>query len=143
VHVDDAALDRGYAQPGERCEIDGVGPVPVTVVRRILSDARVVVVGHDETGDITSISSLSRTIPITLRRWVEEAYPCCGVDGCEDDWRLEIDHVVGVEDGGLTEKDNLWRLCRHHHQLKTYRGWRVVGPPGARTLVAPDDPDPP
>jgi hypothetical protein len=143
VHVDRAALDRGYALVGERCEIDGIGPVPVTVARRMLDDARVVVVGHDETGDITHISSSKRSIPAPLRRWVEEAYPCCGVDGCTDDWRLEIDHVVGVEDGGPTEKQNLWRLCRHHHQLKTYRRWRVVGPPSARTLVAPDDPDPP
>jgi hypothetical protein len=143
VHVDQAALDRGYALAGERCEVDGVGPVPVTVARRMLDDARVVTVGHDESGDIVSISSLSRTIPVKLRRWVEEAYPRCGVEGCEDDWRLEIDHVVAVDDGGRTEKANLWRLCRHHHQLKTYRGWRVVGPPGARTLVAPADSDPP
>ena len=143
VHVDQAALDRGYAVAGERCEIDGIGPVPVTVARAMLDDARVVVVGHDGTGDISSISSLSRTIPIKLRRWAEEDYPACGVEGCTDDWRLEIDHVVGVEVGGRTEKQNLWRLCRHHHQLKTYRGWTVKGPPGRRTLVAPDDPDPP
>jgi hypothetical protein len=73
VHVDQPALDRGYAQPGERCEIDGIGPVPVTVVRGMLDDARVVVVGHDQSGDITSISSMSRGIPIKLRRWAEEA----------------------------------------------------------------------
>ncbi len=62
---------------------------------------------------------------------------------CTDDWHLEIDHIIAVEDGGRTEKGNLWRICRHHHQLKTYRGWRVAGPPGKRTLIAPDDPDPP
>ncbi len=68
VHVEQAALDRGYAEPGERCEIDGIGPVPVTIVRRMLDDARVTMVGHDDTGDVTSISSLSRTIPVKLRR---------------------------------------------------------------------------
>jgi hypothetical protein len=144
VHVDQAALDRGYAEPGERCEIDGIGPVPVTVARSLLDDAWVTMVGHDDTGDITRISSLQRTIPVKLRRWVEEAYPCCGVEGCTDSWRLEIDHVVAVEDGGRTEKQNLWRICRHHHKLKTFYGYRVV----RRQLIPPtgdhpDDPDPP
>jgi hypothetical protein len=139
VHAEQAALDRGYALPGERCAIDGVGPVPVTVLRSMLDDARVTMVGHDEDGDITHISSMSRTIPVRLRRWVEEAFPCCGVERCTDDWRLEIDHIVAVDDGGPTEKANLWRLCRHHHRLKTFYGYRVVG----RRLVAPDDPDPP
>ena len=46
------------------------------------------------TGDITHISSMSRTIPDKLRRYVEEAFPCCGVEGCTDDWRLEIDHII-------------------------------------------------
>ncbi len=139
LHADQSALDRGYAEPGEQCELEGIGPIPVTMARAMLGDARVTMVGHDDTGDITSISSLKRTIPARLRRWAEEAFPCCGVDGCVDDWRLEIDHIVGVEDGGPTEKDNLWRICRHHHKLKTFYGYRVSG----RRLVAPDDPDPP
>jgi hypothetical protein len=144
VHAEQAGIDRGFALPGERCEIDGVGTVPVAVVRSMLDDARVTLVGHDDTGDITHISSMKRTIPARLRRWVEEAYPCCGVEDCTDTWRLEIDHIVGVEDGGRTEKANLWRVCRHHHKLKTFYGYRVVG----RRLVLPtedhpDDPDPP
>jgi hypothetical protein len=139
LHADQEALDRGYAEPGEQCELEGIGPIPVTMARAMLDDARVTMVGHDRTGDITHISSMSRTIPARLRRWVEEAYPCCGVERCTDTWPLEIDHITPVEAGGRTEKANLWRLCRHHHQLKTYRGWRVVD----RRLVAPDDPDPP
>ncbi len=139
LRADRAALDRGYVEPGEQCELEGIGPIPVTMARAMLDDARVTMVGRDDTGDITHISSMSRTIPARLRRWVEEAYPCCGVEGCTDDWRLEIDHIIGVEHGGPTEKDNLWRICRHHHKLKTFYGYRVVG----RRLVAPDDPDPP
>jgi hypothetical protein len=56
---------------------------------------------------------------------------------------LEIDHIVPLEDHGRTEIDNLWRLCSHHHRLKTYGGWKVVGTNGTRDLVPPDDPDPP
>jgi hypothetical protein len=144
LRADREALDRGYVQPGEHCELEGIGPIPVTMARSMLDDARVTLVGHDPSGDITHISSMKRTIPARLRRWVEEAFPCCGVEGCTDTWRLEIDHIVAVEAGGRTEKNNLWRICRHHHKLKTYYRYRVDGrrllPP---TEDQPDDPDPP
>jgi hypothetical protein len=39
-------------------------------------------------------------------------------------------------------------ICPHHHFLKTYRGWKIVGEPGNWDLVPPDasppdDRDPP
>jgi 5-methylcytosine-specific restriction endonuclease McrA len=93
--------------------------------------------------DITSVSRPTRTIPAKLRRALEARYPTCGVTSCANDRGLEIDHVIPVEEGGPTSLDNTWRLCRHHHMLKTYGGWRVVGRSGQWNLVAPDDPDPP
>ena len=42
-----------------------------------------------------------------------------------------------------TELSNLWRICTHHHGLKTHGGWRAIGGPGNWDLVPPDDPDPP
>jgi len=94
---------------------------------------------HDDGGDITSVSSPTRTIPTRLRRWVEEAYPTCGRAGCDSTFRLEIDHIVPFASGGPTAKHNLWRLCGHDHHLKTYRGWTVVEQPdGTRNLVPPD-----
>src|SRR5262245_8836669 len=64
---------------------------------------------------------------------------------CPDvhDQFLEIDHVVPIAAGGRTEIGNAWRVCPHHHALKTYFGWRVVGEPGNWDLRPPDDPDPP
>ena len=44
---------------------------------------------------------------------------------------------------GPTELTNLWRICTHHHALKTHGHWRVVGNNGDRDMVPPDDPDPP
>src|SRR5207249_67217 len=44
VVIDHAALVRGKAQPGERCEVAGVGPVPVNVVRSMMDDAFVTAV---------------------------------------------------------------------------------------------------
>jgi Domain of unknown function (DUF222)/HNH endonuclease len=136
VTVDSAALSRGHAERGERCEIDRVGPVPVTTARAMLDDAAVAVLVRDG-DDITAVSSPKRTIPTKLRRAVEARYPTCGVKACANDQFLEIDHVIPLADHGCTELDNLWRLCSHHHRLKTYGGWTVNGQNGARDLVPP------
>ena len=136
VTVDNTALARGHATAGERCEIDRVGPVPVTTARSLLDDASVSVMTRDG-DDITTVSRPTRTIPVKLRRALEARYPTCGVPSCANDEFLEIDHVVALEDHGRTELGNLWRLCSHHHRLKTYAGWTVVGTNGDRDLVPP------
>jgi hypothetical protein len=138
LNVSYEAVKRGYVEPGEVCELVGIGPIPVAMARALLNDARVTVMAHDGS-DIVSVSSPERTIPARLRRWVEAAYPTCGVEGCDSTLWLQIDHIQPVEHGGPTEKDNLWRLCAHDHRLKTLYGWQVVGSPGSWRLVPPDD----
>jgi 5-methylcytosine-specific restriction endonuclease McrA len=114
----------------------------VTTGRALLDDASVAVLVRAG-DDITAVSSPKRTIPVKLRRALEARYPTCGVKACANDQFLEIDHMVPLENRGSTELDNLWRLCSHHHALKTYGGWIVVGENGDRDLEPPDDPDPP
>jgi hypothetical protein len=142
LDADQAAIERGWVEPGERCELVGIGPIPVTMARSMLADARVTILGREGT-EITTISSPNRSIPAKLRKWLERAYPTCGDAGCGIDQHLQIDHIIAVEDGGPTIKENLWRLCVHHHKLKTFYRWRVVEQNGIRQLVPPDDPDPP
>jgi hypothetical protein len=142
VTVDSAALARGHTEPGERCEIDRVGRVPVTTARALLDDAAVAVLVRDG-DDITAVSSPKRNIPAKLRRALESRYGTCGVATCANEQFLQIDHVVPVEERGETNVHNTWRICPHHHALKTYRGWTVVGEPGIWDLRPPDDPDPP
>jgi Domain of unknown function (DUF222) len=137
-----APIARGHTEAGERCEITGVGPVPVTTARALLNDASVTVLTSDG-DDITAVSSPKRTIPMKLRRALEARYPTCGVKRCANDQFLQIDHVVPLAEGGRTEIGNAWRICSRHHHLKTYFGWKVVGEPGNWDLVPPDDPDPP
>jgi hypothetical protein len=139
--ADSAPIGNGHTKPGERCEIAGIGPVPVTTARALLADARVTVMLRDGDG-ITAVSSPKRTIPAKLRRALEARYPTCGVKSCANVQFLEIDHIVPIEDGGETNIHNAWRICSHHHHLKTYCGWRVIGEPGNWDLVPPDDPDP-
>src|ERR687898_929898 len=110
LNIDAPVIVRGHAQPGERCDITGIGPVPATTARALLDDALVSVLVTDG-DDIKTISKAKRTIPAQLRRAAEARYPTCGVKGCANDRFLQIDHVTPVEDHGLTEDDNLWRLC--------------------------------
>jgi hypothetical protein len=119
-----------------------VGPVAVTTARALLDDAAVTVMTHDG-DDITAVSSPKRTIPVKVRRALEARYTTCGVRGCANDQFLEIDHIVPLEHHGRTEIENLWRICSHHHALKTHGGWVVVRISGVPDLVPPDDPDPP
>jgi Domain of unknown function (DUF222) len=142
VVVDSAALARGHTETGERCEIQKLGPVPVATARALLDDSSVAVMVRD--GDeITTVSSPKRMIPVKLRRALETRYPTCGVKSCANDQFLQIDHVVPIEERGETNIHNTWRICPHHHYLKTHARWRVVGEPGNWDLVPPDDPDPP
>ncbi|MBA2327391.1 MAG: DUF222 domain-containing protein [Actinobacteria bacterium] len=141
LEVTAAALPRGHTEPGERCEIAG-SPIPVTTARALLADSRVTVLARDG-NDVTEISEPTRTIPARLRRQLEARYPTCGVKTCANDRFLEIDHVVPVAEGGRSKWANAWRICPHHHHLKTYFGWKVVGTTHDWDLVPPDDPDPP
>ncbi|HEX6311426.1 MAG TPA: DUF222 domain-containing protein [Acidimicrobiia bacterium] len=136
LDLDARAARNGYVSPGERCEIPGIGPVPATTARSMLDDALVSILVKDG-ADITTVTKATRTIPARLRRALEARYPVCGVRGCDNDQFLEIDHVVPVADGGPTGIHNTWRLCPHHHKLKTLSGWKVVGVPGDWDLVPP------
>jgi hypothetical protein len=143
LFADEAPIARGYVRQGERCEIPGIGPIPVAVARTMLADATVrTITGAG--AELDDIDSGSRYIPADLRRWLDATYPTCGVEGCDADHSLEYDHVVPVEEGGPTTKDNLWRLCRYHHRLKTNGRWRVTGTPHQWRLQPPPDagPDP-
>jgi 5-methylcytosine-specific restriction endonuclease McrA len=69
---------------------------------------------------------------------LEQMYPTCAV--CDERHGLEIDHIIPVAEGGPTTKDNLTRLCRWHHMLKTIHGYRLVGGLGNWSLIGPDPP---
>jgi hypothetical protein len=124
VRVDRAALVRGHTEPGEVCEIPGVGPIPVEVARRLSLDSMLCVLVTDGV-DVTSVSHARRFLPAALRRALMERDGTCVVPGCDRRDGLEIDHVLPVVDGGPTELANLALLCRWHHYLKTFHGHRL------------------
>ena len=122
IRVDLDALQRGYAEEGELCEIDNQGPIPVALAQVLSNDAYLRLVFH-RAGRIEAISHFNRTINRRLRTALVYRDTTCVVPGCSVSTGLEIDHVVPWALGGPTELDNLALLCHHHHQMKTYEGW--------------------
>jgi hypothetical protein len=49
----------------------------------------------------------------------------CRAPGCDQPAvACDVDHTVAYGDGGATHASNLKCLCRRHHLLKTFWGWR-------------------
>jgi hypothetical protein len=145
VVIDHAALVRGNALPGERCEIPGVGPVNVEWVRSILGEAFVTAI-IKKGRDITTVAHFGRHIPAHLRTAMIVSGWECDIEGCHDRGYLEIDHCeVDFAAGGPAAWWNLARLCSIDHDRKT-RGWKL-GPrnpiTGKRTLTPPRSRDGP
>ncbi len=64
----------------------------------------------------------------------------CRAPGCDHPaMECDLDHTVAYSDGGRTHPSNLKCLCRKHHLLKTFWGWRDKQlPDGTVIWVLPD-----
>jgi hypothetical protein len=138
VRVDHAALLRGHRKGQETCEIAGIGPIPVATARALASDAILAAV-LTEGADVKAVAHLGRTIPARLRTALQARDTECAVPGCHNRHRLEIDHIEPFAEGGPTSLDNLVRLCRPHHHMKTNLGFRLVGSPGKWSWIPPKE----
>ncbi|HZA26067.1 MAG TPA: DUF222 domain-containing protein [Actinomycetota bacterium] len=138
VRVDHAALVRGHREKGEICEVPGVGPIPVATARALCSDAILKAI-ITKGADVKAVAHLGRTIPARLRTALEARDPECVVPGCHNRRRLEIDHVKPMSEGGSTSLDNLVRMCRPHHHMKTVLDFRLEGRPGKWRWIPPKE----
>jgi hypothetical protein len=136
LFVDHAAMLRGHTEAGEVCEIQGLGPVPVSVVKEWEADAYLRLIVTDGI-DVKAISRRSRHIDRNQDAALRARDRSCIIAGCDVTWRLERDHQVPFSEGGPTSIDNLGRMCGLHHARKS-RGWRLTGGPGCYQLVAPE-----
>ncbi len=142
VIVDLPALRRGSLEPGERCEIPGVGPVPVAWAVEQLGEATLrLFLRHG--GDLKAMATTSRTPTEHMKVCLEVLHDGCVV--CGNRHHLEIHHTTsptGWADTRRTRLDELAPLCGHHHDLVTTAGWTLR--PGDRaftwTLHPPDPP---
>ena len=139
VRADATALARGHAETGEVCEIVGIGPVPVSIVRSWWVDAFKALVVTDGPGgsDVRSVVHLGRTLTARQRTALEWMSPSCSVEGCAATDRLEIDHRIDWARTRHTTLGELDLLCHHHHALKTRENWSLGPGSGKRAFIPP------
>jgi hypothetical protein len=134
LFVSHEAFERGHTQPGEICEVQGGGPIPVSTARRLSSDAIVKALVVKGT-DVTRVVSLGRTAPAALVTAKRALRRTCAIEGCEVDRHLELDHNEPWAERGATDREDLDFLCGHDHDRKTRHDLRRLGPPGRQGLV--------
>lgn len=111
----------------EPAEVDGLGPVPPSMARRLVADGassfyRVLVDPRD--GAPLEIGRASYRLPETLKRWLRMRDGRCTFPGCNNQTPdNEADHLTAWQLGGATGISNLGQACPKHHRLKHRSTW--------------------
>jgi hypothetical protein len=138
VTVPHSLFQPGGLRPGETCTVPGVGPVPASVVHRLLDDDPIVKAVVTRGNDITAVATLTRTIKEDLRVAVLASNDLtCAVPGCTNTRFLQLDHELEYHKGGPTSYDNLRPLCTFHHHQRTREHYELKGTPGRYEWTAP------
>jgi hypothetical protein len=132
------ALQRGWVEGDETCEIPGVGPVPVSAARDVLGEADLhLVITRGK--DIATYCHLGEISPSQRAAVYARAKGRCERPGCTNTTHLQIDHIWERQHGGPTRIDNLALKCGTDHRLKTHGPWRLIGPPANRRWIHLND----
>lgn len=115
IRVDAAALRRGEVEPGEVCEIPGVGPVPVATARSLLGEAALAVVITDGV-DIKNVTHLKRRTTAHQRTALEFWGIRCDVKGCDSTDFVDVHHTFQWVRSHHTRLDELRTPCKFHHR---------------------------
>ena len=121
VHViaNEATLDGTGHMPGSMIGSDAL--VPAELIAELARSAKLRPLTHPADLPPESGYTPSRT----LADFVRCRDLTCRFPGCDQPaTRCDLDHTVPHADGGPTHASNLKALCRHHHLLKTFWGWR-------------------
>ena len=140
VVVDYDALLRGHTVTGERCEIPGIGPIPVTLARQMADDS-ILKVLLTKGVDVAAVAHGGYTIPAHLRSALEVRDPKCIVPGCDCRRNLQTDHRNTFNRTRVTKLEDLARICPWHHYLKTFLGYTYRGGPGTWEWIPPEQRD--
>ena len=111
-------------QPGE---LDGYGPIPASMARRIAADPtgtwrRLIT---DPAGRLLDYGTCTYRPPADLTRHVRARDQHCVIPGCgRRAIHCELDHATPFPAGG-TNAANLRPLCKRHHLMKHHSTWRI------------------
>ena len=115
-------------EPGE---LDGHGPVPASMARRLAAGGAWRRVLTDADGVAVEVGRDAYTPSAALADLVRTRDGTCRFPGCRQPARrCDLDHVTPWP-AGPTTPANLAALCRHHHRLKHQTTWEVTTDAGA------------
>ncbi len=102
-------------------QIGAEGLIPPELLAELAASARLVALVHPGDGPAEPGYAPSRA----LADFVRCRDLTCRAPGCDRPAvGCDLDHTIPYADGGLTHASNLKCLCRQHHLLKTFWGWR-------------------
>ncbi|MDD7935884.1 HNH endonuclease signature motif containing protein [Actinomycetospora straminea] len=114
-------------------EMEGHGPLPALLARRLAADADAVwrrLITDPVTGVADHLESARYRPPPSLQEFVRSRELTCAAPGCRvPAARCDLDHVVPYDHGhpsggaGRTRRGNLKPCCRRHHRMKTLAHW--------------------
>jgi hypothetical protein len=131
VLVSHEITQRGWqnTQPGEKCHIPGVGPIPPQTAKHIAQDAFLTGVFYDGV-DLRHLKRWTRHIPTPIRIALQLGQPpefngtqCAQ---CGNHYQLELDHHQPHNNGGPTSLANINPLCHHCHTRKSTQDRRDI-----------------
>jgi len=143
ARFDYAPFVRGHTEPGEVCEIEGVGPVPVSVIERLAGEHPIVDLVLTHGREVTHIAHLGRSGDTFLKAAIEWRDPHCRIEGCHATDGLEIHHITRVSDDGISSLETEVRICAHHHDLVTHKKYQLQGSHQTGWHLTPPDRAPP
>ncbi|ORB49343.1 HNH endonuclease signature motif containing protein [Mycobacterium persicum] len=121
IHVvaDRASVAGTSTTPGALVGAEGL--IPAELLAELAESARLRPVVHP----IDAAPEGGYTPSRTLADFVRCRDLTCRFPGCDRPaMHTDIDHTIPYGDGGATHASNLKCLCRQHHLLKTFWGWR-------------------
>jgi hypothetical protein len=105
--------------------LPGHGPIPADLCRRLAADATWRRIVTDPVTNTTLDIAPRRYRPgKRLSRFIHFRDKTCRWPGCNRT-RVETDHTIRREHGGLTIRVNLGDFCKYHHDVKDLPGWKV------------------
>ncbi|MGO9507561.1 MAG: DUF222 domain-containing protein, partial [Mycobacterium sp.] len=117
IHV--VAEQSALEGSGRATMVGGEGLIPAEVVVELAKSARLAPVVPPAEAEAHYVASKK------LADFVRARDLTCRAPGCDRPaTHCDVDHTIPYADGGATHPSNLKCLCRLHHLLKTFWGWR-------------------